>query len=67
MITQAHFLRKKDEEKSAIDAPNEICRECLKWAEFQETCRVFWLGKTFCTMRVTTKDDWDAEHNLLTR
>jgi hypothetical protein len=48
-------------------SPNEICNTCLKWAQFGQNCRVYWEGKKFCTMRVTTIEDWDNEHQLLTR
>lgn len=49
------------------EAPNDICKNCLKWAQFGEDCRVFWVGKKFCTMRVGTMEEWEGEQHLLKR
>ncbi|MBU1975082.1 MAG: hypothetical protein KKG59_01620 [Nanoarchaeota archaeon] len=46
-------------------AKKQLCEDCLKWHEFGNGCRVFWEGKTFCTMKVISKDEWDEEARVL--
>ncbi len=43
------------------EAPNDICRGCLKWERFGRGCHVFWEGKKVCTMRVLTEEEWANE------
>ena len=48
-----------------IEAPNECCKNCLKWERFNDGCHVFWHKKKFCTQRVEDINDWDAQERLL--
>ena len=43
---------------------NEICKSCLFWEKFGESCHFHWKRKKYCTQRVLTVEDKEA-HKLL--
>lgn len=40
---------------------NDICKDCLKWKQFGKNCWVYWEGKKYCTMKVTSEEEWKKE------
>ena len=47
------------------EAPNEVCKGCLRWERFGRNCFVFWEGKKVCTMKATTEEEWANEARTL--
>jgi hypothetical protein len=60
-------MKNHPQQQPAKEALNDVCKDCLKWHHYQETCRVYWDYKKFCTMKVRTNEEWDAEMALLKR
>ncbi|MBN1503178.1 hypothetical protein JW930_06545 [Candidatus Woesearchaeota archaeon] len=44
---------------------NDICKDCLKWAKFGNKCSVYWEGKKWCTLKVTSMEEWQQQNLML--
>jgi hypothetical protein len=58
---------KKKKKKSHGEPPNEICKGCLKWEKMGRNCSVFWEGKKWCTLKVTSVYNWQKQNLMLGR
>ncbi|MBN2422438.1 hypothetical protein JXB41_04380 [Candidatus Woesearchaeota archaeon] len=46
---------------------NEICKGCFKWEKLGRKCSVFWEGKKWCTLKVTSMWEWQEQNLMLGR
>jgi len=44
---------------------NEICKNCVRWQQFNDACWVHWEGKKECSHRAETKDEVDMAKQFL--
>lgn len=56
--------RGKSAKASFKEGPG-VCRHCLKWLQFGESCWVYWPGKKVCPSKVETKQEWEVAKELL--
>lgn len=57
-------VAKKGESSKSNAVVNEICRDCLFWKKFNESCYVWWENKKFCTMKVSDKQEFEETKSL---
>ncbi|MBD3204063.1 hypothetical protein GF327_07215 [Candidatus Woesearchaeota archaeon] len=59
--------KSKRKKKKREEPPNEVCKGCLKWEKMGRECSVFWEGKKWCTLKVTSMHEWNKQKLTLKR
>ncbi len=44
--------------------PNEICKDCSFWKQFEDECWYHWKEKKFCSMKVEDNDNNNDDNNI---
>lgn len=52
-------------QKQPTDDINHCCRDCIRWDKYGEKCFYWWKGKRYCSRRVTSMEELDAESLFL--
>ena len=53
------------EQKQPNDDINLCCRDCIRYEKYGEKCFYWWRGKRYCSRRVTSMEELNAESLFL--